>query len=174
MRYYLDTEFDGMGGDLISLALVREDCTLEYVLADRTTAPVIQRRRSLYLVTKGHARDPWVKDNVIPILDAVPDILTTPSGVVSLTLAEYLPIYLDGFFEGDDDVEVIADWPDDIGHLCKALITGPGTMIEVRPRIRFTVERVDAYPTDLPGAVQHNAWWDAMALRHHLLAHAAA
>jgi hypothetical protein len=29
---------------------------------------------------------------------------------------------------------------------------------------------VDAYPTTLDGAIQHNAWWDAMALRH-LLAH---
>lgn len=29
--------------------------------------------------------------------------------------------------------------------------------------------RVDAYPTDLPDAVQHNAWWDAMALRKKLL-----
>lgn len=28
------------------------------------------------------------------------------------------------------------------------------------------VNNVDAYPTELEGAVQHNAWWDAMALRH--------
>lgn len=26
--------------------------------------------------------------------------------------------------------------------------------------------RVQAYPTRLEGAVEHNAWWDAMALRH--------
>ena len=34
------------------------------------------------------------------------------------------------------------------------------------PHLSFEVHRVDAYPTALPGAVQHNAWWDAMALRH--------
>lgn len=34
------------------------------------------------------------------------------------------------------------------------------------PPLRFEVSNLDAYPTDLPGAVQHNAWWDAMALRH--------
>ncbi len=32
----------------------------------------------------------------------------------------------------------------------------------------FEMHRVDAYPTMLPGAVQHNAYWDAMALRHKL------
>lgn len=46
--------------------------------------------------------------------------------------------------------------------------TGPGTMIEVRPSIKFEMHRVDAYPTTLPGAIQHNAYWDAMALRHKL------
>jgi hypothetical protein len=29
----------------------------------------------------------------------------------------------------------------------------------------FEVHNVDCYPTALEGAVQHNAWWDAMALR---------
>jgi hypothetical protein len=41
-------------------------------------------------------------------------------------------------------------------------------MINVRPSIKFEMHRVDAYPTTLPGAVQHNAYWDAMALRHKL------
>lgn len=37
------------------------------------------------------------------------------------------------------------------------------------PHLTFEVIRVDAYPTTLEGAVQHNAWWDAMALRHLLM-----
>jgi hypothetical protein len=40
----------------------------------------------------------------------------------------------------------------------------PGMMINI-PRLSFEMFREDAYPTTLEGAVQHNAWWDAMALR---------
>lgn len=36
------------------------------------------------------------------------------------------------------------------------------------PRMTFEVHNVDCYPTTMKGAVQHNAWWDAMALRHTL------
>lgn len=50
MRYYLDTEFDGFGGPLLSLALVREDGA------------------SFYVVTSASAENEWVKANVEPIL----------------------------------------------------------------------------------------------------------
>ena len=46
---------------------------------------------------------------------------------------------------------------------CELLITGPGKMIAL-PGIRFEVVRIDAYPTTLRDAVQHNALWDACAL----------
>ena len=48
---------------------------------------------------------------------------------------------------------------------CGALITGPGEMVAI-PRLKFELERVDAYPTTLEGAIQHNALWDARALKH--------
>ena len=54
MRYFLDTEYDGFGGPLISLALVPEDGGEE-----------------LYLVLDQDATDPWVERNVIPFLDHV-------------------------------------------------------------------------------------------------------
>jgi hypothetical protein len=38
-------------------------------------------------------------------------------------------------------------------------------------RLKFEILRVEPYPTDLQGAVEHNAWWDAMALRRRLLRH---
>ena len=49
------------------------------------------------------------------------------------------------------------------------MLTGPGTMIDI-PCVTFEVHRVDAYPTDLPGAIRHNAWWDAKALQRKLTA----
>lgn len=144
MRYTLDTEFNGFGGDLLSLALVRED------------------GESLYLVTS----DPpplveWVAVNVWPIMHDCPaDVVVAPMPKWPAAIAH--------FFAEDLGVPyVISDWPDDIRYLCQALITGPGMMAPV-PRIQFDVVRVDAYPTALHGAVQHNAWWDAMALRARL------
>lgn len=145
MRYTLDTEFNGFGGELLSLALVRED------------------GKSLYLIS---ANPPplveWVAENVWPIMHHCP---------VNAIVAP-LPEWADEiarFFRKDRGVPyVISDWPDDIKYLCQALITGPGMMASV-PRIQFDMVRVDAYPTSLKEAVQHNAWWDAMALMDRLL-----
>lgn len=152
MRYYLDTEFDGHGGPPISLALVRED------------------GESIYLVYQRTATDPWVQDNVIPILWDMPEkfegrsIQCLPHWVSAARGAQFIA----DFLQGDDYPFILADWPDDIAYLCRALITGPGQMVETQPTLAFCVRRVDAYPTTLPGAVRHNAWWDAMALRNAL------
>ena len=43
-----------------------------------------------------------------------------------------------------------------------------GVMADI-DRLRFEIHRVNPYPTDLVGAVEHNAWWDAMALRQRLM-----
>lgn len=155
MRYFLDTEFDGVGGDLLSVALVRED------------GP------SFYAVLSAHAKDEWVKTNVVPHLYNVPTPLKTHNiqgwygdrqdrGFrYHMTVGEDLAEFL----KGDPAPHIISDWPDDIRYFCQAIITGPGEMVAI-PHLTFEVMRVDAYPTTLPGAVQHNAWWDAMALRH--------
>ena len=46
--------------------------------------------------------------------------------------------------------------------------SAPGEMVDI-PRLRFDLVRVDAYPSKLAGAIQHNALWDARALRHVLV-----
>lgn len=140
MRYFLDTEFNEFGGDLISLALVSED-----------------GERELYVATDCPKPGEWVKENVIPILSAHD--------------AHPYPVKSDQFghairwFLKDDKLPtIIADWPDDIRYFCQALITGPGQMVAIA-RLQFQMIRIDSYPTELPGAVQHNALWDARALR---------
>lgn len=144
MRYYLDTEFNGMGGELISLALV----------------PEIMKDAGLYLVSGCAEPEPWIAANIMPILySGVPDAVDISDGEYGLFIAQYL--------SGDPDPVIVTDWPDDIKYFCEAVITGPGEMISV-PGLKFEMHRVDAYPTTLEGAVQHNAWWDAMALRHKL------
>lgn len=145
MRYYLDTEFNEFGGDLISLALVRDD------------------GYSLYLVYPDlEDYGDWVKKNVIPILWDVPQ--SHMYEAYKLEKYEQGARMIQQFLEGDTHPVIVTDWPDDIRYFCQAIITGPGMMINI-PGLVFQMLRVDAYPTALEGAVQHNAWWDAMALR---------
>lgn len=142
MKYYLDTEFNSFNGELLSLALVD------------------QNGRSLYLRYPEPAIiDPWVLKNVMPVMDSVPSYITTRH-----VTPENGPHLIAQFLYGGIEARIVADWPDDISYFCKALITGPGQMAAV-DNLEFKIVRIDAYPTIVPGAIQHNAWWDAMALR---------
>jgi hypothetical protein len=146
MKYYLDCEFDSWNGPLLSLGLVRED------------------RESLYLVYVRNCaaiKEQWVKTNVEPILWSVPSPM--PGMAYKIMDNNSGAHAIGGFLHGDDSPTIVADWPDDIAYFCKALITGPGMMIKT-PDLKFEVRHVEAYPTDLPGAIQHNAYWDAKAL----------
>lgn len=69
---------------------------------------------------------------------------------------------------------IVSDWLADTAHLCRELTarslywSDPKGDLRGMPPLRFECSNVDAYPTTLPDAVQHNAWWDAMALREKL------
>jgi len=144
MRYFLDTEFNGMGGDLISLAMVSEE-------GDRYA----------YFATKCLNPVPWVDEHVMPIIKLVG---ATPMPVKP----DQFGIGISLFLSRDREPIIIADWPDDIAYFCKALIVGPGQMVDI-PSLKFEIIRIDAYPTTLAGAVRHNALWDARALRHKIM-----
>lgn len=142
MKYYIDTEFNSYRGELISMALVRED------------------GRSLYFVLPFDEDDldPWVRENVIPILKDSPE----PPQQVTLVQAPFL---VEHFLAGDDRVHIVADWPTDLLHFCHLIEHGPGDMIGLFPGFTMEVARVDAYPSVLQEAVRHNCWWDAVALQ---------
>ena len=145
MQYYLDCEFNEFGGDLISLALVRED------------------NESIYLVyPELEEYGSWVKENVVPIIWNIPSPLP---GMAYRVDQESGARQIAQFLAGDPAPVIITDWPDDIRYFCQAIITGPGMMINI-PQVTFHMVRVNAYPTTLEGAVQHNAWWDAKALKY--------
>lgn len=144
MRYFIDTEFDGHNGPLLSLAIVEEDGI------------------SLHVRTTARAADPWVIANVEPLMDEHSASVSHASLPVN-AVGEAIRTFL-----ADDEAPVIiADSPVDIGRFCAALSTGPdgGWASADYPRMTFEVHNVNCYPTSLPGAVQHNAWWDAMALK---------
>lgn len=108
---YLDCEFNGFGGELISIALVPSDICL----------------RKFYKVLPPPSRiDPWVAKHVMPFLNKEPESLD----VVQRELEEYLK----------DFKEVIADWPEDIAYLCKLLITGPGMRLRCYDRLSFIID----------------------------------
>lgn len=146
MRYFLDTEFNGFGGALLSLALVPEDGTEFYAILD-CSDPV----------------HPWVEQNVVPFLDLVPVGLQSPRlarGEAAEALSAYLAM--------DPEPEIIADWPDDIAHFCSLLLTGPGSMVAVPP-LRFRLVPLIGFSTGANSAVPHNALHDARALREYVL-----
>jgi hypothetical protein len=145
-RFYIDCEFDGHNGPLLSIAIVRGD------------------GESLHIETTDPARDPWVVENVMPVMGRhkAQASLQVSGTMVGRKLA--------AFIGNDAEPIIIADSPVDIARFCDAISTAPGGGYApcIAPRLSFEVHDVDCYPTDLPGAVQHNAWWDAMALRHKL------
>ena len=151
MRYYLDCEFNGYRGRLLSMALVRDDGEELYLVA--SPFPPI-------------GCEPWVAENVVPVV--FPDGMRCNGKVMTISLKVF-PTLVEEFLAGDEGPVIVVDWPDDIRYFCETIIVGPGKMIDI-PGLTFEVFRVDAYPTDLPGAVQHNALWDARALRHKLRA----
>jgi len=146
LRYFLDTEFNGFGGSLISLGLVSDGGPTLYLIYGVPAAPT-----------------GFVRDHVQPKLESVPPSVTIRR--VSQSQGAYA---IEAFLRGDAEPEIIADWPDDVRLCCQALMIESGVMADI-DRLRFDIHRVNPYPTDLVGAVEHNAWWDAMALRQRLM-----
>jgi hypothetical protein len=148
MRYFLDTEFNGWNGALLSLALVPDEGEELYLTLD-------------WDGTLGE----WVERNVVPYLDAVPEPLVSPrmSRIdAARTVAHYLA--------GDPEPLIVADWPEDIAQLSALLVTGPGVMVEV-PGLRFQFLPLSGFSTAANSKVPHNALHDARALRDHVLTH---
>jgi len=145
MRYFVDCEFDGHAGPLLSIALVREDGA------------------SIHVRTLEAAKDPWVIQNVETVMDAH----WGQGATNALCELNQVGANLRLFIDEDNAPEFVADSPVDIGRLCRALTTSKngGWQSCGYSSMSFRVENVDCYPTALVGAVQHNAWWDAMALR---------
>ena len=146
MRYFLDTEYNGWGGALLSLALVPDAGEELYLTLDWDGA-----------------LEQWVERNVVPYLDTVPANLVSPRmsrADAARTIAHYLA--------GDPDPLIVADWPEDIALFNALLVTGPGVMAEV-PGLRFEFISLVGFSTAANSKVPHNALHDARALRDHLV-----
>jgi hypothetical protein len=146
LRYFLDTEYNGWGGALLSLALVPDDGEELYLTLD-WSGPL----------------EAWVERHVVPYLDTVPDAHVSPRMSredAARTVAHYLA--------GDPEPLIVADWPEDIALFNALLLTGPGTMVEV-PSLRFQFLTLSGFSTAANSKVPHNALHDARALRDHVV-----
>jgi hypothetical protein len=146
MRYFLDTEYNGVGGALLSLALV-PDSGDELYLTLQTSDPLLE----------------WVERHVVPYLDSVSEQLSCPR----LTPADAARA-LERYLIHDEEPLIVADWPEDIAQLCNLMITGPGDMIEIR-HIAFHLAPMSNFSTAANSRVPHNALHDARALRDHIV-----
>ena len=143
MRYFLDTEFNGFGGALISVALVPEHGDDDFY-ASLPLPDVIE---------------PWVERHVIPYLRHVPPGLDHE--LSRIEAADHIAAYLDG----DSDPVIIADWPEDLAHFCALLTTGPGQMAAVDYGLRLELINAAGFSAAANSRVPHNALHDARALR---------
>ena len=146
LRYFLDTEYNGWGGALLSLALVPDHGEELYLTLDWDCA-----------------LEEWVERNVIPYLDTVPEALVSPRlgrADAARAVAHYLA--------GDEEPLIVADWPEDVALFNALLVTGPGVMAEV-PELTFRVIQLPGFSTAANSKVPHNALHDARALRDHVL-----
>ncbi len=147
MRYFLDCEYNGFGGALLSLALVPEDGGEELYLTLDCAGPI----------------ESWVERNVMPYIDEVPDALRLPR-VGRDAAAKAIAMYL----AQDREPEIFADWPTDIELLCGLLSFTPGRMVAI-PDLRFRLLRLGGFSPAENSAVPHNALHDARALRDHVV-----
>jgi hypothetical protein len=136
MRFFLDTEFNGFGGELMSMALVPENLNAPEFYCE------IEEKDQL---------DPWVAKNVAPHMFQAP----VRYSEFQIALSRYL-LNIEA-----DEITIVADWPDDIRYFCEAMITGPGERIIMPMIINFVLD----LNIDYTSAVPHNALWDARAIR---------
>ena len=103
MKLFLDCEFNGFGGELISLALIDENNQYFY--------EVLEYKNPIA----------WVVEHVIPILNQAP---------ISL---ERFQKQLQNFLNQYDAIEIIADWPEDFALFSRSLIVSAGRCLTIPP-----------------------------------------
>jgi hypothetical protein len=149
VRYFLDTEYNGFGGALLSLALVPEDGGEEFYVTIEWSGAI----------------QPWVERHVVPFLDMVPESLKGPR-LSRHAAAEALAAWL----AHDSAPDIVADWPEDLAQFSMLLVTGPGLMVSMPPLSLHFVP-LHGFSTAANSVIPHNALHDARALRDHVMNH---
>ena len=130
VKLFIDTEFNGFGGQILSIALVPLDSSIASFYREFNITEVL---------------DPWVQENVIPSMVLVPKNKLE------------VQFDLENYINKLGDCIIIADWPDDIKYFNDLLITGPGTMLNIHSKLLFEVNRTLEYTSKVPHNALHDA-----------------
>jgi hypothetical protein len=141
LKYYLDAEFNGFGGQLISLALVPDD----------VDAP------SFYEAVPCPQPVEWVVDHVLPVLRC--STLSRDEVIARLSI----------YLRDDPEPVVVADWPEDVAHLALLMIIAPGSRTP-SPPVRIELLDLPLFCSEQSSDVPRNALYDAKALREYMIA----
>lgn len=137
-KLFIDCEFDGFGGELISMALYTGN---EYT--------------SFYVeIFQNNIKDDWVKENVIPKLNRG----VRGGAVTKKHAAELLSDFL---CDVSGEITIVADWHDDIKYFCDLINIAPGKSVPLPRKINF---ELDYNLSSKESKVPHNAFFDAMAI----------
>jgi hypothetical protein len=136
---FIDTEFNGFGGRLLSMAIVCDDYEFYEVLE-----------------IGDEVVDPWVEEHVVPGFNK------TPISVASFFEKLYAFLFK-ASREGSADLNIVADWPTDLVHFLEAITIGTGQAMKISPKIILTLDATvgGSYVSKVP----HNALEDARALK---------
>lgn len=135
MKIWMDTEFNGWNGDLISMALLPENGLAFYEVLDC------------------HSPSDWVKQNVIPNLRRDP---------ISKGKFQYL---LGEFINQFDEIHLVASWPSDFVHFMNLLIISDGMKMKHPKIIMEMPIPTKEGAIIMQKNTTHNALDDAVALK---------
>ena len=136
MSLYLDTEFDGHGGDLISLALAGNDGSHWYGVFNDC-----------------RFSDEWVREHVSPLIYAMKPTVQGDPHVLRFSLKEYLSTR--------EGYTIWADWPADFEYLMQLM---RGSHYGESFVIPCTMQLIVTPDGEIKPEIPHNALSDAVAL----------
>ena len=155
IKWYIDCEFEDSTKTLLSMGIANAAGNVHYALVADAGKLV---------------KEQWVIDNVIPHLTSVPGTgpihrIGRPSDSTFRTFSDFIAYVWSLESTGETtELEIHVDFSTDVEYVSSLFHLGKGERIRPMTKLSFVVDYVDSYPTELKGAVQHNAGWDALAL----------
>ena len=151
--FYIDCEFDGHNGPLISFGITCSNDPVGWQIAVSPTPEI---------------KDLWVADNVMPKVNWPKETWPGKFFYCKLNFVGYLLLgYIKGQRNAPQDTVIIrADSPVDIGRFCTAISTdihGKWNSVDFKTMI-FEVHDVESYPSP-HDEYRHNSLADAMSLK---------
>jgi hypothetical protein len=158
IELFVDCEFDDTTKTLLSVGIATKAGEVFYAFDSKAASAVEYE---------------WVKENVVPVLlDVPPGPFVADLNANDSDWGKWLEFVMRTVSNSHDAIYATfifhMDFPTDVEYISRVLHLGEGKRIGQMREVVFKIDYVDAYPTPLKQAVQHNAAWDALAIWMHL------